>query len=186
MLYFAKPNQIKNYPNTRLVNVTSHAKDIFRELSPFLLGPVNLYANYQAQNVENGWQFAKLYPEHADALGNPTARYFSWSRAGWNSTYAYRYPMGKGKIPLCTWWNGNKLSYIEARKQVYIPLYSTAVRQTQAFQELTVIHQKEDLVIVDFDVYDRGFLNWNAIISNPRLKMGHGFVLGMLLEGFLA
>ena len=43
--------------------------------------------------------------------------------------------MGKGKIPLYSWWKGQKLDYINARKQIYVPLYSQ-VADTHTFLRL--------------------------------------------------
>lgn len=185
MLYFASPRESINFKQIKHINVTSHSTDKFRALSPFLLGPVELYGNYISKNMENGWQFCKVYSEHADALGNPTARYFSWSRAGWSSERAFRYPMGKGTKPLYSYWNGRKLDYIAARKEIYIPLYSKAAAKTKEFKELQELYKKEDLLIVDFDVYDRGVLDWDSIIACESRKMGHGFVLGMMIDGFV-
>lgn len=183
MIYYAKPHEAKYFKNIRQINVTSHGKDQFKQLSPFKLGPVSLYKGYISQNVENAWQFCKVYPEHADAIGNPTAKYFSWSRAGWNSKQPFRYPMGKGKKPLYSYWDGEKLDYITARKRIYIPLYTSAAVKTNSFQELKSI--KEDILIVDFDVYDKGVLDWDTLINDSLHPFGHGFVLGMLLEGYL-
>lgn len=40
-----------------------------------------LYGGYEAVNMENAWQFAKLYAQHADEQGRPTARYWKWARS---------------------------------------------------------------------------------------------------------
>src|SRR5215211_4682044 len=54
------------------IDTTSHsAHDWSSGLSPFKLGPLSLYDNHTAHIFENAWQFAKLYPEHADSQGNP-------------------------------------------------------------------------------------------------------------------
>lgn len=41
-----------------LVNTTSHADNWERGLSPFFLGPCQLYNGCKAARMENGWQFA--------------------------------------------------------------------------------------------------------------------------------
>ena len=38
--------------------------------------------------------------------------------------------------PLYSLWDGQKLGYVDARKQIYIPLYSGAVINTPAFTKL--------------------------------------------------
>ena len=52
------------------------------QLSPFLLGPVDLYLGYQAENMENGWQFAKVYKQHLDRNGNIDQSYYDWAIKG--------------------------------------------------------------------------------------------------------
>src|SRR5689334_18107735 len=94
------------------INTTSHSlSDWTTGLSPFNLGPIHLYGNHTARIFENAWQFSKLYPEHADNNGQPTAKYWQWATAGWASTRPQRYPMGKGRRPLCSLWDGQRLGY---------------------------------------------------------------------------
>jgi hypothetical protein len=155
-------------------------------LSPFLLGPVNLYEDFIAQNVENAWQFSKVYKRHVDEFNNPTLDYFLWAINGWADTYAHRYPMGKGAIPEYSYWDGENLDYIEARKRIYIPLYATAVVKTEAFKRLKEIYEENGQVtLFDYDGYDNESLNMTMreVVNNPNRKMGHAFVLKMLLEG---
>lgn len=180
-------NYRDTYPE-QTINVTSRSKTWSRQLSPFLLGPVPLYAGLKATNVENAWQYTKVYKEYVTTLLEPSETYFAWARAGWSNSYAQRYPMGKGAKPLYSYWNGKKLNYIEARKQIYIPLYSQAVRKTTAWNTLIKIHELyKDIWLLDFDVYDHRVLGytWNDVINNPEKKCGHGFVLAMMLEGYL-
>jgi hypothetical protein len=170
------------------INTTSRAGDWQQGLSPFFLGPVTLYNGYVAKNVENAWQFAKVYQNHVDSNGDPTPQYFKWAQNGWNSSYAYRYPMGKGAIPQYSYWDGQKLSYIEARKKIYIPIYAKAVYNTSAFQQLKAEYLKNGTITLwDFDGYDYLSLGMTLgqVINNPYRKMGHAFVLAMLLSGKL-
>lgn len=153
-------------------------------LSPFKLGPCELYGPYNSWNMENGWQYAKVYPGYENS-----GKYFDWALEGWNNRRAVRYPMGKGAKPLYSLWDGEKLDYIEARKQIYIPLYANAVRKYAAGQ-LDFIRgfaDKEDIVILDYDAYDHRKLgySWDDVINDQSRKMGHGFVLAMMLEGKL-
>lgn len=173
------------YTNYRVINTTSRSTTRSKELSPFILGPVTLYGNYTAKKVENGWQYSKCYPEHVDAQGNPTENYFEWATKGWSQSRAERYPMGKGTIPLYSYWNGLKLSYVEARKNIFVPLYSQAVLKTEAFKILKNIAEKEDIALWDFDVYDHIKLNMSLkdVINCEDKTMGHGFILYSLLTG---
>jgi hypothetical protein len=44
-----------------------------------------------------------------------------------------------------------------------------------------------DIVLQDFDAYDHRALgySWDDVINDPDRKMGHGFVLAMMIEGVL-
>lgn len=177
--------EVKNYPNHHVVNTTSRSTDWGRNLSPFLLGPVTLYDGHIAQNVENAWQFSKVYEKHTDTIDNPTQAYYDWAQQGWNDTYAHRYPMGKGAVPLYSLWKGNKLSYLEARREIYAPVYAKAVIQTDAFQKLLNLYQSgEPFVLVDFDAYDylKANMSLDNVLDNPHKKAGHAFILAMLLQ----
>jgi hypothetical protein len=151
------------------------------------LGPV-VTPHGIAQNVENAWQYSKVYPEHVSDFGEPMMDYWKWMKAGFENPRAVRYPMGKGRKPTYSYWNGECLSYIEARKKIYIPIYSKAVCKTEAFQKLKQIHESgQDMYLKDFDGYDHKALNmsYDDVINCETKKMGHAFVLAMLLEGYL-
>ena len=102
---------------------------------------------------------------------------------------AHRYPMGKGAIPLFSYWNGEKLTYVEARKKIYIPLYYKAVKDTEAFDILKQKYddlkaQEKDLYLVDFDAYrhKKMDMSYKEVVNCENRKMGHAFVLAMMLE----
>lgn len=168
-----------------IINTTSRSNNWSRGLSPFFVGPVDLYNGYTAKNVENAWQFSKVYYNQVDAQDNPTQNYFDWAQNGWNDSFAHRYPMGKGAAPLYSYWDGQKLDYIEARKQIYIPLYAKAVQESSAFEQLKKM--TGDLYLQDFDAYNHKALglSYEQVINDPNRKMGHAFVLAMLLDGFI-
>jgi hypothetical protein len=155
------------------------------ELSPFNLGPCALYGDHIAQNMEAGWQFAKLYREFADDHGQPLPSYWQWAQSGWACSdwpnkMDLRYPVGKGRKPLCTLWQGEHLAYVEARKFVYAPLYRDAVRQTDGYATLKLRYDKgERLALWDFDAYPEADLG--RVLHDSHRKMGHAFVLAMML-----
>lgn len=153
-------------------------------LSPFNIGPCQLYGGRQALVHENAWQYTKLYAQHADDSHYPTDEYWRWAEAGWANPQAMRYPMGKGAVPLGSFWSGRLLSYIDARKRIYAPLYIAGVQQTESFQAVKQLHDAGvDLVFRDYDGYDHDALGMSLtdVLNNPRRKMGHAFVLKMLL-----
>ena len=154
-----------------------------RRLSPFFLGPVELYGGEVAQNVENAWQRTKVYQEHVDENNDPTDAYWSWAFDGWDDRRAVRYPMGKGRFPLYSFWDGQKLDYVAARKVIYVPLYAKAVLATDNFRWLKEFVQRKPVVLKDFDGYDEVAegMTLTEVLNCPSKKMGHSFVLKMLL-----
>ena len=177
----------------KVINTTSHSNNFGKGLSHFFLGPCNLYDGHVAKNVENSWQFSKCYARFLDKNDNPTEDYFKWAKEGWDKSYAVRYPMGKGMKPAYSWWAGEKLTYVEARKKVYVPLYAEAVQKHLSFAKLKDIYELdvqtlgEDLYLLDFDGYDHKELGmtYDEVINCEKRKMGHAFVLAMLLENYL-
>jgi hypothetical protein len=173
----------KRDPNA--INTTSHSySDWASGLSPFNLGPIQLYDNHTARIFENAWQFSKLYPEHADSNGEPTPRYFQWAKTGWDSTRPFRYPLGKGRKPICSLWNQARLDYIEARKRIYLPLYQQTVKTTNAYRKLQNLYQEQgSITLFDFDGYDHTALGMslNDVLHCPTKICGHAFILAMML-----
>ena len=135
--------------------------------------------------MENAWQFAKVYSEDTDAQGNPTKGYWAWARLGWADTTPHRYPKGKGRAPEYSLWDGQQLGYIDARKQIYGPLYAEAVQATEGYQTLVDIYENsQKLYLRDWDGWNmtkHGMSSYTDVLNNPQRKMGHAFVLAMLL-----
>ena len=186
------------------IDCTSGNPDpVMREgLSPFYLGPVECYDGLVSQTFERAWQCAKVYPWTLGTDGNPNARYFAWrdemwAMKGFGDKMSIRFPVGKKNVGKCrySWWKvGGEfkpLDYISARKAIYIPLYAKAVVKTEAYRRLVELRDSgKNLMLIDFDGYNPwhphyGFASYNDVIHCPLLKMGHGFVLAMLLEGVI-
>ena len=181
-----------------VINTTSRDHFWGRSLSPFFLKvEINFQGIDLEANVENAWQYSKVYdpppdnewePHYCTKNFWPTQRWFNWAYRGMIQTRAERYPAGKGRKPLFTFWKGQKLKYLDARKEVYMPLYARAVSQTEAFVTLKNLYQiNKKLTFQDFDAYDhrRLGMDWNDVIHCEERKMGHAFVLAMLLEGYI-
>jgi hypothetical protein len=180
----------KQFDKAVIVNTTSAAdKDWQTDLSPFYLGPCNLYGDHKARRMENAWQYTKLYACLARPDGSPSEDYWRWAKVGWEDSIARRYPMGKGAKPQCAIWEGERLGYIDARKRIYAPLYAEAVTRTKGWQHLKEIYENEKvLVLRDYDgyEYDKKGMTLSQVLNLPSKKMGHAFVLAMLLTGDFA
>lgn len=73
----------------------------------------------------------------------------------------------------------------QARAKIYIPLYAKAVAKTDAFQKLWKMYKTHDAIILwDFDGYDRRKFGMTLldVLTDPKKKMGHAFVLAMMLK----
>lgn len=167
-----------------VIDTTSNSGD-YRELSPFILSAP------PARNFENLWQFSKVYHHHL-WNGEPSEQWYEWRDKGWANPRAIRYPMGKGAKPLYSMWRGKHLDYIEARKQIYAPEYARNVVGTDGFKRLKDQYNEcnlknKELILLDYDAYDHLALNMTLIdvINNPARKMGHAFVLIMMLTEVL-
>lgn len=196
-------------PDGIRANVTSRAaasepgdavdekKDVnpFSGLSPFNTGPVSVYLGnrrLEAQKMENGWQYTKAYKKHTDAEGCPTTDHVKWAVEGFASAEAHRFPMGRGAKPEYSLWRNEKLGYQQARLLIYIPMYVEAIIKTPAartaFLKLRLLHkraiaEKKNLALFDYDGYlhrPKGMSYVDVICSDK--KMGHAFVLAMILE----
>ena len=171
----------------KVINCTSRSKEpLWRQLSPFFLGPVLLYDGYTAQRHENAWQYAKVYKQHLDDEGEPTLDYWKWAKQGWANEKAVRFPMGKGAKPEFSLWDGQKLGYIEARKKIYAPTYAELVVETEAYRQLELMYHSGAFDVIwlrDFDGYDNqaAGLDYEQVLNYPKRKMGHAFVLAMCL-----
>jgi hypothetical protein len=171
-----------------IVNTTSRSTNWSKGLSPFFLGPVDMGNGLVVSNVENAWQFSKVYQQHVDAEGNPSSLWYEFRKLGFASERAIRYPMGKGTVPLYSYFNDQKFAYIEARKALYIPIYSYYVRQSFAFRCLRKLSTTEPLIYLqDFDGYDHAKqgMSFDEVITCETKKMGHAFVLAMMLDGLI-
>ena len=165
----------------------------FSALSPFNIGPVSAWPGAkrrEARLMQNGWQFCKGYRKHLDAKGSPTMAHALWTREGFENAVAQRFPVGRGAKPEYSLWKGERLGYQQARLLIYIPMYVEAIIRTPAartaYIRLRVLRRRaaeegKPLVLFDYDGYQRKKLSYADVICADR-KMGHAFVLGMMLE----
>ena len=173
-----------DYSDT-VINTTSRG-GFWSGLSPFSIGPCSVPNFEPALLMENAWQFSKVYVQF-DNKGKPSKRWLDWAKKGFASSLPHRYPMGRGAKPEYSWWDGQALGYIDARKQIYVPLYRKAVRGTPAFKELKRMYAAGDQFFLwDFDGYDHERLGMSLsdVLNCSTRKMGHAFVLKMMLTGF--
>lgn len=181
------PMWVKSPYNCPEVITVSSSGASIRELSPFILGPI-IEGDLRSENFENFWQFSKVYREYLAPDGEPALEWYEWRNKGFLDKYAHRYPVGKGRKPEYSWWFGEHLSYIQARKKIYAPIYAKYVARTVAYELIKDLYEKHgEITLKDYDAYDHIKLNISLVevINNPNNKMGHAFVLAMMLENKL-
>lgn len=187
----SKEKQKQIDPQGCFINCTSlgNTYQIGHDLSPMFLGPCKLYGGHVSQTVENAWQYSKVYPKHVGSDGNPTPEYFEWAHDGWAQSRGCRHPMGKDAKASYYWWDNRKLSRVEARKEIYVPLYVQQVTKVsnRTFDALKTrwlmmkVNKKGTLYLMDVDDYDTTGMTLSQVLNNPSKSLGHGYVLAMLL-----
>lgn len=185
LMRVANPKQHKLYvigprdqapPGALVVNTTSRSSDFGFAFSPFLNQGTVAVGDLFSHNVENLWQFSKVYEEHAN--DEDAYAYFAWRDRGFADRRAHRYPMGKGRKPLYSVLNGERLDYVTARKRIYVPAYRQKLREfcTRQLETLVDMLTVTDVALWDFDGYltDDDF---DTVLNSSDRKMGHAFII---------
>lgn len=155
-------------------------------------------------------------PTKPATADNLTPAYWAWRQKGFSAPYAVRYPPGYGKMASCVGLLAETragqyegpLGYVEARKQLYLPLYTRMARQSPLFAKLRELREKgKNLLIVEVDgphqeslghyvqTYGVGadFIaagtmlanaaNLKIMLDDPQHPFGHGYCLAAALAG---
>lgn len=160
------------------INVCSSSTPFYRELSPMKLGPITA-GGLTAQNLENLWQFSKVYEEEVDEKGDPLPIFFKRLQRGCDAEKGKRRKI-KGTV-LYTYWEDEKLTYLEARKRIYVPLYVKYVQQTGAWRALS--NMPGSILINGYD--GRPYKDLRKEYDRVDKPFGHELVLCAMLEGKL-
>ncbi len=190
------------------VNVTTRTKEWSRELSPFLLGPVDTYCEkqkmLQAVSVEVAWQYSKIYNHKLEgeklvALdfqqkdGSPNAKWFTWRDAAFGNPefkeshpqfkankHLVRRAFPKGSTIAAWYWDGRVITDpVEARREIYATLYCREVKRSKAFAQLQGLNAKGDVAIFDMDGYD--YLALGMSPDDTIRDLNHSWGHGLLL-----
>lgn len=169
-----KPETIlKKYPGSIIADVTSQAKDDLVKLSPFFPHggiPVPFTNGVYATCVEAIWQGLKVF-ESADVdiamFRNDTMRNIK------RTVRKYGKPLGHRKGV-----NGTELlSYIEARKQIYIPTYKWVLENKvqEIIVRLKEASKTKTIVLLDYDT--------NNDVENTQKPLSHATLVKAYIEG---
>ena len=155
-----------------VINLTSRNPDrtFAQQVSPFYVGSVTGPDGASSDSLEIFWQVGKVFPHH-DNDGKPSPSYFAYrddmysKKQGEIPKPIMRHPyreFGYEADDMLYWayWNGEKgeyerLSYLEARKKVYVPEYARLVANSEAFNWMKfLVDQGEKIALLDFDGFN--------------------------------
>jgi len=192
-----------------------------KELSPMLMGPVMIDGEMFSKNIEDGWQGTKVWSAHMTNGHFDSKKDAFWVTGNkkldpavdewipeWKKWSEYIRNSGLGKrrhfkidktqtntnIPLFQFFQGERLSYVEGRKKMYVRWYYELVQKTNAFQYLKERYDAgTSLNLMEFDGMHRNSAEHlpepltpeklQESINNPNIIFGHGMVLAAVLLG---
>ncbi len=177
-------NQCPDIAERVVINLTSRNPDrsFAEQVSPFYVGPVIGTDGASADRLEVFWQVGKVFPHH-DTAGQPNAAYFNYrekmysAEPGELSKPEMRHPYRKfgyeaDDVLYWAYWNAEKgeyerLSYLEARKKVYVPEYAKLVADSDALKWLkSLLDDGKKIALLDFD----GFNYYNEEAMKVRYR----------------
>ena len=179
--------------NYIVVDVTSRAKrdkklliehpTFVKDVSPFYAGPIVTSDGLTANVFEHYWQASKVFPCHIDDKGNIKPEYWEWRKEWFDKEKvtdknASRRPHSllgyKDSDCLFSVFYNNglweRLSYVEARKKIYIPYYAKHIVKTETYKWLKKLYSEgQKIALVDFDGY-------NYYYDKAKEKLYNGYI----------
>ena len=170
-------NQCPDLQDYEVIDVTSHNADpkFKTEISPMFIGPVETPDGATCNVFETLWQCSKVYPCHVDSAGKPTEEYFMWrdshfaeAKPALNDRKAVKrlrhindeLGVSHNSALYSVWFNPDTqryehLSYVEARKKIYFPVYAKLVSGTDTFKMLkSKVDSGAKLAFLDYDCFN--------------------------------
>lgn len=164
---------MKKYPGAILADVTSSAKDGLVKLSPFYPHggiPVPFTEGMTATCVEAVWQGLKVF-EGADV---DVSLFQNDTMKGLKRTVRrFGKPLGHRKGV----YGKELLSYIEARKQIYIPTYKWMLENKvkDIIDRLREASKTKTIILLDYDT--------NADVGDATKPLSHASLIKAYVEG---
>lgn len=107
-----------------------------------------VWENVAKQKTKN-WEWPA--EKHVDEMGNPNKSWERWHMALIKHKLPVRRPNGKA-VPLYSYFQGEKLNLIEARKKIYIHYLKMIYRKTPTYLELLKkFRQGRNLLLIEPD-----------------------------------
>lgn len=139
-----------------------------KDVSPFYIGPVISSDGLTAHVYEHFWQASKVFPCHVDDLGNIKEEYWVWRKEWFDKERVVNKTVSRRPHSLLGYKDSDclfsvyfnngtweRLSYVEARKKIYIVEYAKYVVKTNGFKWMQKLYNEgKKLALVDFDGYN--------------------------------
>lgn len=162
----------KEYPNAVIIDVTSSSESEWSKLSPFYPHggiPVPNSEGYSATCVEAIWQGLKVFAAadiDTTLFRNNTMRNLKRTVRRFGQPLGHRFGVHSDEI----------LSYIDARKRIYIPTYEWMLSNSvkPLVDKLANIAIKKDIVLLDYDT--------NSDVYNPLKPLSHASLIKSYIE----
>ena len=202
----------------------SQHPNFHKDVSPFYLGPLTSSDGLTCHIFEHFWQASKVFPCHI-MLGKLTPEFFSWRKSWYEMEHVKNKSESRRPHTLLGYKDSDclfsvyyedgeykPLTYVEARKKMYIPEYAKLIVKTESYKWIKSLYDSgKKIALVDFDgynyYYDRAkeklynsYLNkckrpsirkedylaldsMKKVIDCGFTPAGHSFIIKMLLEG---
>lgn len=164
----------KNYPNALILDLTSKADKPWVKFSPFypVEGvPIPFSEGQTGASIEGVWQGLKVF----ETEGIDVKKFENRKLKGLKRTVRkFGQVLGHQKGLDST----ELLPYIEARKQIYAPMYLWALEnklQKEVEQIKKLAQQYDTIVLLDYET--------NGDINDPSKPLSHAFLVKHYLEG---
>jgi hypothetical protein len=192
-----------------IIDVTSSTTTFGSEMSPLYLGPCKAPDGLEALRFENLYQYSKAYSQlgHIDEKGELTDKWRAWRADGFvkltDRTKGIRRPPEVADLrrhqpnnwaPAFSVWGDERLTYIEARKKLYVPEYLKLIRGKPLVEmfKKRASEKGEEFLFIDFDGprladYPNGMQvtveSLDRMLNYPGDPFGHGYVVAAYVGG---
>jgi hypothetical protein len=114
--------------------------------------------------------------------------WYAWRKKGFECKHPLRHPNGtvrKNGPPLFSFYGNECLTYVEARKKIYFPIYKNLIRKSKIYKEiLEMVEKGQNILLIDVDGPDvtkypngikmtRKYIS--EIIEDTSILFGHGY-----------
>jgi hypothetical protein len=161
----------KDYPEATIIDVTSKDENPWVKFSPFYPHgniPVPFYPRWQSESVEGIWQGLKVF----ETVGVDRSKMRNQDMKNLKRTVR-KYGKCKGHSA-----GGTKLlSYLEARKLIYLPSYLYVLENPLAelVEKLREMSQAQTIILLDYET--------NGDIENVKKPLSHAYLIKHYIEG---